>query len=342
MFEFAISRNQRRRLSKRIIGSYIVSCLLHLLFILLVIRFPQFFQGGKYHHFHPLSAIANLLGYKTADADEDKNWRTVAVLRGPMMQPSAATLKRYLHDWDKKGSGSPPVRIRWGNEEKTLENAPPMPRIRQEPKPIAPVALPSPSEGMAGSTTGTASGQPSGGNSGDAASGSSAAIQADSNSGKKGTVNLPPPAPAPKTDTASNNAPNAIPNGVKSPPNNTSQSSGKVFENEQKAIQSPGSGMFDTKGFAMGDYVNLITACIKGKWEIPSNLRNSQGHTTIVFYIAKNGRFTNVRIIEPSGNRSLDIAALKAVLDSDPAPALPKGFPGDHVGAKFVLSYNEP
>ena len=47
----------------------------------------------------------------------------------------------------------------------------------------------------------------------------------------------------------------------------------------------------------MGDYVTVITNCIKGKWEIPSNLRHSQGHTTIVFYIAKDGRFTGVRIV---------------------------------------------
>jgi len=341
MFEFAISRNQRRRLSKRIIGSYIVSCLLHLLFILLVIRFPQFFQGGKYHHFHPLSAIANLLGSKTANAD-GKDWRTVAVLRGPMMQPSAATLKKYLYDWDKKGSGLPPVRIRWGNEEKALENAPPMPRVSQEPKPITSVALPPPSEGMAGSITGAANGQPSGGNSGDNSSGSSSIPQADSNPGKKAIGTMPPPGPAPKSEVASNNAPNAIPNGVKSPPNNTSQSSVKVYENEQKAIQSPGGGFFDTKGFDLTDYANLLNARIEGKWEIPSNLKYSRGHTSIVVYIAKDGRLTNVRIVEPSGNRSLDIAALKAVLDSNPAPALPKGYPGDHVGAKFVLSYNEP
>ncbi len=340
MFEFAISRNQQRRPTKRIIASYILSCLIHFCCLFVLIRYPQLLQGGKYHHFHPLSAIASLLGSKTED--EDKSWRTVAVLRSPMTQPSAETLKKYLHDWNQKGSGPPPVRIRWGDEEKALENAPPMPRLRQEPKPSAPVALPPPNEGMAGSATGTASGQPSGGNSGDASSGSSTIVQADSNSGKKGTVTLPPPAPVPKTDVAGNNPPSTIPNGVKSSSSNANQSSVKVFDDVQKAMRSPESGLFDTKGFAIGDYASLLKACIEGKWFIPSNLKNSQGHTTIVFYIAKDGRLTDIRIVEPSGNRSLDYAALKAVMDSNPAPALPKGFPGDHIGAKFVLSYNEP
>jgi TonB family protein len=342
MFEFAISRNQRRRPTKRIIASAIFSCLAHVLFFFLVIRYPQLLEGGKYHHFRPLSALANLLGSSDKTADEDKDWRTVAILGGPMMQPSAETLKKYLHNWDQKGSGPPPVRIRWGNEEKALENAPPMAKLRQEPKPIAPVAMPPPNEGITGSATGTANAQPSGGNSADAASGSSGSIQGDSNSGKKGTVNLPPPVTTPKPDIASNNPPNSIPNGVKPPTNNSSQSSVKEFENEQKAIQSPGSGIFGTGGFDMGNYRDILANCIKGKWEIPSNLRNSQGHTTIVFYVAKDGRISGIRIVEYSGNKSLDLAALKAVVDASPAPALPKGYPGEHVGAKFVLSYNEP
>jgi len=343
MFEFAISRNQRQRPTKRVIASYIVSCLIHFFCLLLVVRYPQLLQGGKYHHFRPLSLIADLLGSSDKTADEDKNWRTVAVLRGPMMAPSAATLKKYLHDWDQKGPGSSPIRIRWGNEEKALENSPPMPKTHQEPS--APVALPPPNEGIVGGAAGTASAQPSGGNSTDASSGSSSSsitVQADSNSGKKATVNLPPPAPAPKSEVAGNSPPTSIPNGVKPPVNNSSQSPSKVFENEQKAIQSPGSGIFGTGGFDMGNYIDILTNCIKGKWEIPSNLRHSQGHTTIVFYIAKNGSFTGIRIVEYSGNKSLDLAALKAVVDSSPAPALPKGFPRDRVGAKFVLSYNEP
>ncbi len=97
-------------------------------------------------------------------------------------------------------------------------------------------------------------------------------------------------------------------------------------------------------GFPLNEYANLIKERIKGNWFIPSNLKNSQGHTTIVFYIGKDGRFSNARI-EPSassGNTSLDLAALKAIMDSNPFPPLPKGFPRDRIGAKFVLSYNEP
>jgi TonB family protein len=334
MFEFAISRNQQRRPSRRFFVSSTVSCLAHICFLLLLIQYPQLLRGGMYHRFHALSALTNLFGSQ-AD-DDDKNWRTVTVLRSPMMEPSAATIKKYLHPDDGKGSGSAPVKIRWGDEERAaLENARRMARLEQDSK--AQVVLPPPSEANA------AGNQAQAGRSEDSSAASSV-VQIDA--GKKGTANIPPAAPPPKTDIASNIAPTAIPNGIKPPPpvSQPPKDNVRVFDNEQKALRSPDSGFFDTKGFPLGDYIHLITERIKGKWFIPSNLRNYQGHTTIIFYIGKDGRFTDARI-EPatsSDNASLNLAALKAILDSSPFPPLPKGFPGDRVGAKFVLSYNEP
>jgi TonB family protein len=70
-------------------------------------------------------------------------------------------------------------------------------------------------------------------------------------------------------------------------------------------------------------------------------LRSSQGRTTVIFYIDREGRFTNLHIVTPSGSNSLDLAALNAVMESNPFPPLPRGFPGVRVGAKFVFSYNE-
>jgi TonB family protein len=206
-----------------------------------------------------------------------------------------------------------------------------MPRVRQEPE--LPKTLPPPND-----TAVSGSQSPSEGN----ASRGASIIHADPNGGKKGTMSLPP-SPSSRTEVAGNIAPSAIPDGIK-PPATIAQpqkDTVKVFEDEQKAIRSPDSGFFDTKGFPLGEYANLIKERIKGKWFIPSNLRNSQGHTTVVFYIGKDGRFTDARIVSSSGSSSLDLAALKAVMDSNPFPPLPKGFPGDHVGAKFVLSYNE-
>jgi TonB family protein len=115
----------------------------------------------------------------------------------------------------------------------------------------------------------------------------------------------------------------------------------QVFRDQQSAIRSQGSGLFDTKGFPMGDYATLVIERVKSNWFIPSNLRNSQGNTTIVFYIGRDGHFVDARIVVPSGSNSLDLAALSAIVESNPFPPLPEGFPADRVGAKFVFSYNE-
>jgi protein TonB len=336
MFEFAISRNQRRRPTKRVLASWAVSVLGHLCLLMLLIQYPQLLRGGMYHHFRPLSVITNL--FRPPADDDDKDWRTVTVLRSPMVEPSAETLKKYVKNWNKADSESQPIRIRWGDEQrKALENAPPMPKIKQDPG--ASTALPPPNEAPpAGSQAG---------NSTEASTGSSSAGKVDPNAEGRGTAGMPLPAAPAKPEIASNIAPSSVPNGIKQPSSAgpPSRESAKMFENEQKAISSPESGFFDVpQGFPLGDYVNIIKERIKGNWFIPSHLKNSQGHTTIIFYIGKDGRFSNARI-EPSassGNASLDLAALKAIMDSNPFPPLPKGFPGDRLGAKFVLSYNEP
>ena len=164
-------------------------------------------------------------------------------------------------------------------------------------------------------------------------------------------VPLPAPDAAPKqiprnVEVATITPPTTIPPAVAPPPPKapaTTPSTAKVDRKaaEQQVIQSEGSGLFDTKGFPLGDYANIIIERVKGNWSIPSNLRNSQGRTTVIFYIDRNGRFSDARIVVSSGSSSLDYAALSAVIGSNPFPPLPKGFPGDHVGAKFVFSYNE-
>ncbi len=339
MFDYAISRNQRQRPTNRILAAFVASSVAHIILLITLVQFPQLLQGGMLSRFRIISLITSGLTQKTNDQEND--WRTVTVLRpqSKMQAPSAQQLKKLLYDWSKKGTGNaaPPIRIRWGNEQKAAlnENAPSAPRIKQESR-TPTLSLP------ADASTGTAPGsaaetQSSAGKSADNAPGSFVTMRTESSSGKKDVMNLPPPGPPAKSETAVNTPPRSVPEGIKQPTETY-----KVFEDEQKAIHSAGSGFFGTKDFPLGDYANQIKERIKGKWNIPSHLQKFQGHTTVVFYIDKNGRYGNARIITSSGSSSFDIAALMAVIESDPFPPLPRGFPGNHIGAKFVLSWNEP
>jgi TonB family protein len=325
------------------LASYIVSCVIHLFVLLIIINYPQLLVGGMNHRFRPIVLLVRSL---MSDSDkDDQKWRTVAVL-GPesrMNAPSEEMLRKILKDWEKKGKGEevPPVRVRFGDEQKAAMNQkmPPMPKVRQEPR--APdLALPA-NELATAIAAASSAGNPPAGQPGNAP-GVSALQRGEPAPGKKDTINLPPPGPSPGSDASANVAPKSIPEGIKQPPAAAPAASVKVFENEQKAIHSSDSGIFDTNGFPLGEYANVIKERIKARWLIPSNLQNFQGHTTLVFFIDKDGRYNNARIVTRSGNNSFDNAALMAVIESDPFPPLPKGFPGNHIGAKFVLSWNEP
>lgn len=337
MFEYAISQNQRQKPTNKILASCVASLAIHITLLVLLVQFPQLLQGGMLSRFRVIALITQGLTQKTSD-DEDE-WRTVTVLRpqSRMQAPSVEQLKKLIYDWEKQGAGkgAPPIRVRWGDEQKAALNTPPPPKIKQESK--TPV-LQFPAAELASTTPGSATEiQSPAGKSPDNAPGSPVAVRVESAAGKKDTLTLPPPGSPAKSETAANAPPRSVPEGIKQPAQIY-----RVFEDEQKAIRSPESGFFDTKGFPLGEYANLIKERIKGKWNIPSHLQSFQGHTTVVFYIDKNGRYGNARIVKSSGSNSFDIAALMAVIESDPFPPLPKGFPGNHIGAKFVLSWNEP
>ena len=326
MLDFAIA--QRKPLTGRIVASWFASFICHAMMLLVLIEYPELLRGGMYHRFRGIGSAP------VPGLENDENWRTVAVLKDPsrMMAPSAATLRKYAYDWNRKVPEAPPIRIRWGDEPKAtvLEDAESIARARspQQPAPAPIAAQPLPQAG-ADSTPALSAGD----------------LRAASNAKAGGF--LPPPGSGvkPSSDTAALGASGPVPAaeaGIGAKIQGKPEPFVRIFDNEQQALRSPEGGLFDTKGYPLGEYANLIIERIKGKWFIPSNLRNSQGHTTIVFFIDKNGQFTDARIVMPSGNDSLDLAALNAVMSSNPFPPLPEGFPGDRVGAKFVFSYNEP
>ncbi len=346
MFEFAISQQRRHPPTRRFFAALILSCLSHFLAVMILIEYPQLLGPG-------LKAWLRRPLFFTATAPREPAWRTLAVLGkgGSMRMPPVDVLKRNTYDWEahRAGAPNPPIRLKWSGEIADDRKQPdkPVPATKpvmgtQEPKapPEAAASAPPAAAPPAGSTQ--------------------ANITAGDAANRGVTTYLPPPQtnveprqiPKKPAETAGMVAPTAIPGSDKTSAGsaNMEKSAGstqtksppaQVFEDEQKAIRSEGTGFFNTKGFPLGEYASLIIERIKGNWYIPSNLRKSQGRTTVIFFIDKDGRSTDARIVASSGSNSLDLAALSAVIGSNPFPALPKGFPGDHVGAKFVFSYNE-
>jgi TonB family protein len=327
MFDFVISGTKKRSPARRIFASWMTSCLAHFIVLILLIEYPELLRGGIYHNFR------SIWDPQTNDQtnDDSQSWRTVAVLPSKMTMPSAETLKKLLSNSKEKVPGTTQVRIRLGDLKAVLSNQPTTPRVRNSSQP--PPANVAASAGSLPPTSQTGN------------SGSLAGNQNDGNPGKQSAIRLPPPGPEPKSEVAANPfAPSKVPNSIITPTDTPTDSVKNVKTPEDaKIIRSPADGIFDrgdTKGFPMGEYTSRIVEMLQQWWEIPSNLKDKQGHTTVVFSIDKNGRIWGAQIIASSGSNSLDLAALYAV-QSRNLPALPKDFPGDHVGARFVFSYNE-
>jgi TonB family protein len=325
MFDYSIGHYQKHPPNKRLFLAWIASCLAHACAVLILVKYPQLLEGGMNLWFRPP-------GHGSPPA-ETEQWRNVALLGSKMEMPSREVLKKYVYDWNRKSAKkeeTPSIRV--NIPVKPAEAPPPAPK----PRPEAPAAP---------------------GTSAAAAPAVPIASTPPVSQGDASHIEVPNEAKKPPTPPASppDVAPKEIPKGIAAPPSGSALPSGSgstsasqarsqnkgAQEQQTGGVRVEGGATYDAKGFPLDQYINVIKELAKGNWEIPSNLRNSQGSTTILFYISKNGNSTGARIDVSSGNLSLDIAALSAVLKSNPFPPLPVGFPADRVGVRFVFAYNE-
>jgi protein TonB len=320
MFDYAIGQNRRHPPSRLFFASWFVSCVAHACAVLILIQYPQLLRGGINRWFRPPSFSGQPEGRSST--------RLVTVVSTAMEMPPLEVLRRYAYNWSKppdKTPETPPIRV---NVHTT--GPPPEPKPAAVPPAIVPAA---PGKGtQSANLPGNVD---------------PALLKPPPEPKKAEPVNPPvtnpdqPPGhipkglPDPKPPVAAPTTPPARDTAAAKRP------AAKAEPDEQRGARLQGSTLFDTKGFPMQEYIELVEERVKENWFIPSNLRDSRGSTTIVFYIRKDGRTMDVHIDHSSGNTSLDLAALSAVMGSNPFPPLPSGFPADRVGARFVFAYNE-
>jgi len=326
MFDYSIGHYQKRPPNRRLFISWIASCLAHACAVLILIEYPQLLEGGKNLWFRQPAYGPSLT--------QSKQWRSVAFVGSTMEMPPPEVLKKFVYDWNRKpakGEETPLIRVNIQVSPKEIP-APPKPR------PEAPAAL---SSSPAPVPVAPTSPTPPAVSPGDAAR---VELPGDA---KKPTTTSPP---ASTQDVA----PKEIPKGVAEIPpaasgsalpgsGSTSQarSQNKGGQEQQSGVQVQGGVTFDAKGFPLDEYVSVIKERVRENWFIASNLRDSQGSVTVFFYIYRDGHYDHLRLDVSSGNGSLDNSALLAVITASPFPPLPKGFPVDRVGARFVFAYNE-
>ena len=327
MLEYANSLNQKRGVSRLTLVCLVISCFFHFFVILTLYLFPQLLAGGYLHQFRGLR-------WGTVVTDEDmEDWRMVAIVERPdrMNMPSLETLRSLGLGDREEGAGSPPIEIRFGPPEALETDKQPLPQIPpkvEEPEIVVPDNRGPGDDDAAKPDTESSVESPK-------------TEPAEPGTGRDALAAKPETAP--KVEIAADMVPRKIPDTMQ-PPAPSAPPPAKPDAAKpggvDEAMSKSGVGLFDTGGFPMGEYRDIISELVRSKWLIPSNLKNNTfGRTAVVFYIDKNGRVADLRVEASSGNKSLDSAALSAVWTAVPFPPLPKGFPRERVGVRMFLNY---
>jgi len=98
----------------------------------------------------------------------------------------------------------------------------------------------------------------------------------------------------------------------------------------------------DTMGVDFGPYLQRVLHDVRQNWynAIPESAWGKHANLIIEFAIMKDGTVAGMTLVAPSGDIPLDRAAWAGIKGSDPFPALPSNFGGDHLSLRFRFYYN--
>jgi TonB family protein len=98
----------------------------------------------------------------------------------------------------------------------------------------------------------------------------------------------------------------------------------------------------DTQGVDFGPYFTRILQDVKKNWYslIQESDQMKSGKLAIEFAITKERKIAGMKLVDSSGDVSLDRAAWGGITASNPFPPLPSDFGGQYVALRFRFSYN--
>jgi TonB family protein len=103
------------------------------------------------------------------------------------------------------------------------------------------------------------------------------------------------------------------------------------------------SSQIGLSNFPYTYYLQTIHGKISGNWFTSQVSPGISGnfHTTVYFKIFRNGEISSLEIREPSGIRSLDLSARRAIQSSAPFPPLPNDYEGEFLGIHLIFEHNK-
>ncbi len=117
---------------------------------------------------------------------------------------------------------------------------------------------------------------------------------------------------------------------------------GKSKQYEYKNSKREATISIGTQSIKYASYLEHIKNKIQNVWVYPQEAvqTGQQGRLLILFSIDKNGNLVRLKLIRSSGYPLLDKAALQAVRDASPFPALPKRFNLDVLNIYATFEYD--
>jgi TonB family protein len=98
---------------------------------------------------------------------------------------------------------------------------------------------------------------------------------------------------------------------------------------------------FDTKGVEFGPWLRRFIAQIRRNWFIPESAMFQKGHVVITFYVGKDGRITELKVLRPSDVGAFNNSAFNALAASNPTQPLPPEYPDDRAFFTVTFYFNE-
>jgi TonB family protein len=127
------------------------------------------------------------------------------------------------------------------------------------------------------------------------------------------------------------------------PPAQSKASAASQFEDAVKKPASPIEVLTDTMGVDFNPYLTLVVQSVRQQWYqlIPESAATKKGKVVLELFILKNGSITGLRVVESSGDVSLDRPGFGSIAGCNPFPPLPVEFKGPYLGLRFAFYYNQ-
>lgn len=111
---------------------------------------------------------------------------------------------------------------------------------------------------------------------------------------------------------------------------------GSPFGNPLGASTQQATLGVEDPNFTYGYYLDRIVGVISANWTRPA-VEPEIKQALLFFRITRDGTISELKLVETSGSKLFDEAALRAVQSSSPLPPLPKGYVKDSLGIHLLV-----